>query len=537
MASRLSAHRMTDARHALVDVMHRSMHLVVSYTAGHIMNLPRSLVALFVLLSVLLLGTPDVACAEVDCIPLLGSEFYRTPGVSPYNILPVTATAAFPESLHIELTAQLTPAPYKILCFGDTDHDGKGEVMCRFHIFEAQGGTVYTGDDLLLNVYPYATGDLDRDGKSDLIGQYAYQVKVYESVDANSYPSQLVWVSQDLSNVLGDPTIGDTDVDGRMEIIHSVNTFGNYADLRFFENTGDNSYAQVCSLVTSTGAHGNKVIADLDFDGIPEIAWGTLKGGVYVVKSDGNNAWRFQWTTGTDLAGAYSACVGPDLDGNGKPELFILGNGPYPQGWKTIVFESSGPDTYAPVATFSQYDGWGGKSSNAVGNLTGSGRLEYLMQGHDAAWICFASAPGQWDFISELPNTDHQHRGLYPVDLNHNGRDELVWASEGSDTSVYEQRAWVADVQFPPPGSVERLVVVPNPARWEAALQLPLSYPAGSRLHVYDAAGRLVQGLPLAPTGTQAHWRTDGLGAGVYFVQIQGAQGKPLARGQVTVVR
>jgi hypothetical protein len=436
-------------------------------------------------------------------------------------------------------TAQLAAAPGRALCFGDTDHDGKGEVIDYFHIFEAQGGTVYAATPVDLGVYPFATGDLDRDGKSDLVGQGGSRVKVLESADPASYPLQIVWASPPVGSVFGDPTIGDTDLDGKMEIIHSGNGVGNVAYLRIFECTGDNSYAQVCSLKTSTGPQGNKAIADLDLDGLPEIAFSTAKGGVYVVESEGNNAWRMQYVAGTGMLNAYSACVGPDLDGNGKPELFILGNGPNSEGWQTVVFESSGPNTYVAVATFSKYDGWfgGGSHRNAVGNLTGSGHLEYLMNGVEAIWLYSASSPGQWDLITQLPSPDEQHGGIYPVDLNSNGRDELFWVATSPPTIVYEQRGWVAGVQFPSPGSVGQLVVVPNPVRWEAALQFPAGYPSGSRLRVYDAAGRLVQATSLTASSSAARWRCAGLGAGMYFVELEGSQGRPLARGQVTVVR
>jgi hypothetical protein len=380
----------------------RNLGILLSLAAhwGH-RRLPSPVVPLSMFF-IIMLGAPERAGAQTDCVPLPGSGFHRTSGSQLPPKLNVTLTTAFPESLDLIQTATLGRTGYGDMCFGDTDHDGRGEValadkiagVLYFHLFESQGGTVYSDEYLGEYLIPYALCDLDRDGKGEVMGQRGYQVKVYESVDAHSYPTQLVWVSKNLTNVVGWATVGDTDLDGRMEIIQSASTFGSLGYLYFFENTGDNSFAQVCSLQVTTGAMGKKAIGDLDLDGIPEIAFGTIDGGMYVVKSSGNDTWRIQWQTQTDLIGAYGACVGPDMDGNGKPELFVAG---CHQGWKTIVFESSGPDEYAPVATFKQSDGWSGGGDNAVGNFTGSGRYEYAMQGFRAIWFYGATDPGQWD--------------------------------------------------------------------------------------------------------------------------------------------
>jgi hypothetical protein len=481
--------------------------------------------------------------SQTLCTALPGSAYHRVPGTAPYASKQGAVIAAFPESLHLVETAHLGAAAYAVMCFGDTDHDGRGEVACydlisgtwRLHVFESQGGAVYSGEYIGDDVIPYALCDLDRDGKGEVLAQRGSQLRVYEATDASSYPSQLVWTSKNLTNIVGESTVGDTDRDGRMEIIHSVSSFGDQGYICIFENVGDNSYAQVCSLQVTTGAMGKKAMGDLDLDGIPEIAFGTIHGGIYIVKSTGDNQWRTQWVMTTDLLNAYGASIGPDLDGDGKPELFITGA--RLEGWTTLIIESSGVDQYSVVDTLLQYDGWNGGGRNTVGNFTGSGRHEFAMEGYVATWICGATGPGQWELVSTLPNSDGRHVGVYAVDLNHNGRDELFWGSDGSPSTVYEQRGLVASVQVPPPTGIGRLCVSPNPVRLEAALQWPASVGAASRLRVYDVAGRLVQALPLARSGPQARWHPAGLGAGIYLLRLESASGAPMALGRVTVVR
>jgi hypothetical protein len=364
----------------------------------------------FALVAALFPVLSEAAEPAPDVLPLPGSDYHLAPGFeSSIKALP-PVILAFPESLHLEATAQLAVNRSQYMVFGDTDHDGKDEAIFSryitgnfyFQVFEAQGGVVYSDEYLGGYLIPYDTGDVDRDDRADIVGQRASQMLVYESLNPASYPSQLVWASGNLSNVEGGAAIGDTDLDGRPEIIYSVNTFGLYGSLLFFESDADNSYTQVYSIPTNAGAMGNKVIADLDYDGISEIAFATLHGTMYVVKSTGNDAWHIAWSAPTGLSNAYAVTVGPDLDGDGKPELFVTGTAPYPEGWKTMIFESSGVDQYALVASFSQWDGWGGGPSNAVANFTGSGRLEFVMTGYEAAWFYAATGPGQWELISEL---------------------------------------------------------------------------------------------------------------------------------------
>ena len=82
---------------------------------------------------------------------------------------PMTTVA---DTFPLNLIAQIAPAGANLLTFGDTDHDGRNEVIlswlddnsycCFYRIVEEQGNNVYSeeyrsGSDL----FPFATGDLD----------------------------------------------------------------------------------------------------------------------------------------------------------------------------------------------------------------------------------------------------------------------------------------------------------------------------------------------------------------------------------------
>ncbi|MEZ4650233.1 MAG: VCBS repeat-containing protein [Candidatus Eisenbacteria bacterium] len=133
------------------------------------------------------------------------------------------------DDLNLEQIAVLPYPLFSAVVCGDTDHDGRQEValyrqlgsdyLCQFYE-RADDGTyslAATGGPAI----PYAIGDLDGDGKMEVMGQNGHYIEVYESADEGSHPTNLVWQSPYLQNVIGYPTVGDTDGDGRMEIIHT----------------------------------------------------------------------------------------------------------------------------------------------------------------------------------------------------------------------------------------------------------------------------------------------------------------------------
>ncbi len=457
----------------------------------------------------------------------------------------------------LDTVAEIYPELYQQISFGDTDHDGRNEAFLyvndngtfHYRILEEQGGNVYSDEYSGASLIPYATGDLDGDGKSEVIGQVGYKVYVYESADAASYPTQLVWTSPNISNVVGYTAIGDTDGDGRMEIIHSLNPFSGNSELFIFENTGDDTFAQVYHTVVGPGANGDKVIADLDGDGRTEIAFSGVEGNVYIYESAADNFWSRTWTTATALFNAYGAEGGRDTDGDGRPELFIFGNGPL--GWETLIFEATGNNAFEEVADYGQDDGYIGLSCNALGNLDNVGGADYLMQGNAHFWVYSAIGPGQWQlvYLQDDPLGGY-HFGLQMSDVNQNGKDEVFW-----DIETYIQYGWralvlehaldpagIEDPAMPvaaAAGAGGALRIAPNPCRGTAALSIPLRLdaPAG-RLDIFDPVGRLVTRRTLSGRlDRPILWQAGDLDPGVYLLRVLDASGTVVASARGTVLR
>ena len=450
--------------------------------------------------------------------------------------------------------ADIPPTLNHALAFGDTDHDGRNEVVlssCEdatqgyYVILEAVSENVYVREYVSSSsLIPYAVGDLDKDGKMEIIGQAGGAIRVYEALDQNSYPTQLVWSSPSLANVVGYTAIGDTDGDGNMEIIHSINGFTGGSDLAIYECTGDNAYSLKFRTRVDSSDMGEKAIADLDGDGLREICFSGFGGRVYVFEAKAYDVWQLVWSDTTELWHAYAAEAGADTDGNGKPELFITGNRSVGglAAWTTLIYESAGDDSLVRVAALDVVEDVTGEPANELGRLASAGPTEILMDGYAGFWVYRGVAPGQWQAIEQVPDPHPRlwHLGLYAYDANANGRDEVFWSTDASRGSslIFERPPTTADVSHAGLRKKLTLSITPNPCRAQAQVWFENAGVAARWLSVLDVRGRLVQRLRLDPERHEGVlWPAGSLPAGVYFLRLENLHGATLAKARGVVVR
>jgi hypothetical protein len=429
------------------------------------------------------------------------------------------------------------------IVIGDTDHDSQNEIVyvssgggdLFYTIIEEHGDNQYTLEYTGGDLYPGAIADLDADGKTDLVGQTGGWVRVYESSSASTHPTDLVWESEPMANVANRIAVGDTDRDGRMEILHSENGFsGLQTTLHIFECAGDNSYQEVFTS-TLVGGVSKKIIADFDGDGLVEIGVYSRRW-VYVYESAADNTWAIVWRDSTELNQQGGAEGGVDSDENGRPELFIMGNGP--EGWTTIVYEASCDNQFSRVATFSQNEGASGVAFKTMARLQGpSGPWSYLMGGFMHFWIYRAEAVGRWRLVQEVPTTDPLLNGLFAFDLNRNGFDEIVWTSGGSSSLLLEAPLGTSVAQ--PKVVRGQFVVTPNPVRGVAKLVIDLGLTREAEtVSVIDVTGRIVQRWRVSCSEPASHrWDHSGIPSGVYWLRLEDRKGRPLGGTRASIVR
>ncbi len=204
---------------------------------------------------------------------------------------------------------------------------------------------------------------------------YAYEdtyVKVWDSGSA-------------ISNPVFDVEVGDTDNDGKPEVIAAVFSPGGSAKVYVFENTGDNSYHRVWDSGTTLTMRISRVaVGDQDSDGNLEIIATEShdipphNARIHVFENIGDNDYQEVWHSGSDLDGMEitSSFLG-DADNDGKREI-IIGAGYHSSNCKLRVYENTGDNAYQEV--------WNSESilmdtfpEGAVGDTDGDGKNEIIV--------------------------------------------------------------------------------------------------------------------------------------------------------------
>ncbi len=298
----------------------------------------------------------------------------------------------------------------------DSDHDGRAEYVLRkdvgtlwttvFEIYESVSDNTFDLVHVLgippdsdSSYYPGDLGDADGDGLAELtvFGRTVndFFIRLYESESPETYPRQLVWELEGHTED-GDfwqvgAKIRDTDDDERLEVVLAGQE-SNLHRIAVYENEGNNSfvltYYQIIPLTTSQSM---EVADDLDGDGKDEILLGGLEAAttkVYAVENVGDNAYVQAWSkelihTDGQRINVETIVDAGDLDQDGRKE-FLAG------GLKTIgspsdpffsvlyLFETTGNDSFEPVASFVLPTNAFGDTSAKVADVDGDGDLEIV---------------------------------------------------------------------------------------------------------------------------------------------------------------
>jgi len=458
---------------------------------------------------------------------------------------------------------------YGVLLFiGDTDHDGLNELIfwtnyyhdndlrttLPWEIWEYREGNEYELEyvgpsDTTQGFTPYWVGDIDKDGLSDMIGDYEYghcryggvcfdssKIAMLESPDFHSFPTQIVWGIKyehaDDPNLrwCAKPVIADIDRDGKNEYIFS----GHYTDYIFVAKCiGDNEIELVDSSETTYGLGVHHTFGDFDMDGKYELA-GTVGSLINVYENTDGYKFRCIWTDNLDSFGK-DVFSSRDSDGDGKPEFFIgyywaMGNTFWLYRWET-----NGDNSYKRMLIDSVWvNTWLPGRASACGDVDGDGVDEIVWSIGKKVFVYKSTGNDKYERVKEwiTPNISSWNGprvGIRVYDMNKNGYPEII-VSVQSDlekvTKIFEiDTTCLSATSHLPISKPLNLSISPNPAKRVIDVRYEIPQRGPVSLRVYDAQGRLVR--TLLTVRSQEHgvhklrWKRIGIPSGVYFIRVE----------------
>jgi hypothetical protein len=233
-------------------------------------------------------------------------------------------------------------------------------------------------------IFGMTTGDIDGDGRPDLITSNYTSISILRNTSTNgniSFASKIDFAV----NAYGPIAVGDLDGDGKADValLNSI--------VSVLRNTGTKgviSFAAPANFSIGEASNQNTGIAigDLDGDGKPELAvtltYYNFESDIYhrvdIFRNTGTNgvisfAPKIEYTTGQY---PYSVAIN-DLNGDGKPDLAVTDWEGFGQQGDIAVFTNM--STVGTISFSSYYSGYSVGSSpvyNAVADLDGDGKSD-----------------------------------------------------------------------------------------------------------------------------------------------------------------
>ena len=181
-----------------------------------------------------------------------------------------------------------------------------------------------------LNRNPVLVGDINGDGKKEIVAMEDLSPTTFTLVLFGDDGSPLTWKVPALPGILGAMAAADLDNSGKLEMIVSANT-ETQTFLHVFQPDGtERSGWPLIFPNSGTSSQSYLAIGDLNRDRTKEIVYAHA-GFLHVLKGDGtslSSAWPLNAGTGPGSALGYNAVTIGDVDGDGFPEIVTVLNIP-----------------------------------------------------------------------------------------------------------------------------------------------------------------------------------------------------------------
>lgn len=390
---------------------------------------------------------------------------------------------------------------------GDVNGDGKTDLIYVGQDWNGNGLNIRTklsngdgsftehyqvlGDGLGVHQYPTLTGDVDGDGKTDLIFIFQHwngsglTIRTKFSNGDGTYSSATASLG-DGSGVHEYPTLaGDMNGDGKTDLVFIFNSINDGLVVRTKMSDGNGSFIEYQDILgDGSGVHEYPtLIGDVNGDGKSDLIFifnsnsNGLTIRTKISNGDGTYTGHQNILGDGDGVHKYPTLIG-DVNGDSKLDLIFVGQGWSGNGLNIRTKMSNGDGTYAE---YSQVLGDGSgvhKYPTLIGDINGDGKSDLIFVGQD--WkgcglnirVKFSNGDGTWcsDFQT-LGDGDGVHGySTYIGDGNGDGKSDLYFTFQhwdGSGLNIrtkFSQSTNCNSLITNENSALSRLTIYPNPA-------------------------------------------------------------------------
>ncbi|MFK7972560.1 MAG: S8 family serine peptidase [Bacteroidia bacterium] len=270
----------------------------------------------------------------------------------------------------------------------DFDQNGFEEVVMSTYddqlsfgpieIYEFNGGFFVKKDSVELRpiLIPKDVADTDGDGNLELLVSVNDSTWILEQSSSTSSPDQVRFTDFDQEHFPSE--FADTDGDGELELVTK-----NFRDYLIYERSGD-TWSEAATLADASPNYVGSVaprslVADFDGDGKIETVFGDFDGDLIVYEHADGNTYDLAFVDTTDLNKSASYLTQGDFNGDGNPDIFVaihtslLRNPDFeydPPYWQLRIFSATGDNDFEVVWEDFIYDiDTEGYNAATAGNL------------------------------------------------------------------------------------------------------------------------------------------------------------------------
>jgi hypothetical protein len=418
----------------------------------------------------------------------------------------------------------------------DADKNGKNELYVWYLYPVSPVG--YTAvriyeqetDSIFNQVYEFPTdslnfvfdvGDITEDGLLDIISRdNNNKMHFFKQQTDTSYINTPNFIYNPFPPVYqpNNVTFYDIDGDGNLDIIYFLfagdgDSAWAYSNHVAKYNPEINNYELIYYHRPLPDFYTNGIsIGDFDQDGKGNFATGSIYGKFYIYEHVDGTEYQVEFTKELETSNAYLTTFTDDMDGNGKPEVWIGGD--IGGVTRLFAFEASSPGVYEQIYRIDIL-GLGSLTDGKMRyvDLDGSGKKDLFLHNANLAFGFKYDGNGNYymDFVIKAPEFDSTYieQELWAIDvadLDGNGIPELIpqySLSKGpvetwEYRSVFLKRDKVLSVDIEEPvyqASFNLYQNYPNPFNPETRIKFVLPVTSEVRINVYNILGKEIKEL------------------------------------------